>query len=216
MGVTLSFTMFDSDGTIDQSGFDTAFSGNTSFSGELIVETGFFEQSGRHTFGFVGSNKEFTSLDQDPRILFPALDAPVATEDGSWAFYYNFDQFLVTDPNDPSQGWGLFGRFGISDGDANVIHRFYSAGIGGVGIIPGRDRERFGAGYYYLQLSDNRRGLLTDDATNTASRYSTIMAITPWFELTPAIQVVDGAGRFFRHRRAGRHSGTAGILKNDE
>ena len=52
---------------ITRSGFDTAFSGNTTFSNELGLKTNFFEQSGRHTFGFLYSNKEFVSLAQDSR-----------------------------------------------------------------------------------------------------------------------------------------------------
>jgi hypothetical protein len=31
-------------------------------------------------------------------------------------------------PGDSSQGIGIFGRFGISDGKANALHQFYSFG----------------------------------------------------------------------------------------
>lgn len=194
-GVSLTFSMIDSDGAIDRSGFDTAFSGNTTFAGELGIDTNFFEKSGRHLFGFVGSNKDYRSVNQDPRILFPVLGVAPSVEDNSWAFYYNFDQFLVTDPDDPTQGWGLFGRFGLSDGDANAVHRFYSAGVGGTGILPGRDRDRFGIGYYCLELTDKRLGLLTDDYEHGFEIFYNI-AVTPWFELTPDLQVIDGVGRF--------------------
>lgn len=194
-GVTLTFSAVDADGVIDRSGFDTAFSGNTTFAGEIGIDTAFFEQPGRHLFGFAGSNKEYLSVAQDPRVFVPALGITPSVEDDAWAFYYNFDQFLVSDPNDPKQGWGVFGRFGVSDGEANIIHRFYSAGLGGTGIIPGRDRDRFGAGYYYLELSDNRLGLFTDDGEHGVEVFYNI-AVTPWFELTADLQVVDGVGRF--------------------
>ena len=194
-GVTFSFSAVDADGTIDESGFDTAFSGNTTFAGELAIDTAFFERPGRHTFGFAGSNKEYLSVAQDPRILAPASGIVPSVEDGSWAFYYNFDQYLVTDPNDPNQGWGLFGRIGISDGEANYVHRFYSAGLGGTGLIPNRDRDRFGLGYYYLDLSDNRLGLFTDDSEQGVEVFYNI-ALTPSIELTTDLQVIDGAGRF--------------------
>jgi porin len=155
----------------------------------------FFEKPGRQLFGFIWSDKEYLSTAQDPRILAPALGIVPSVEDDAWAFYYNFDQYLITDPNDSNQGWGLFGRFGVSDGEANFIHRFYSAGVGGTGIIPGRDYDRFGVGYYYLQLTDNRLGLLTDDSEQGTEVFYNI-AVTPWFELTVDLQVVDGAGRF--------------------
>jgi porin len=135
------------------------------------------------------------SAAQDPRAFIPPLGVAPSVEDSSWAFYYNFDQFLVTEAGDPSQGWGVFGRFGVSDGDANYVHRFYSAGLGGTGLIPGRDRDRFGAGYYYMELTDNRSGLLTDDGEHGVEVFYNL-AVTPWFELTADLQVVDGVGRF--------------------
>jgi porin len=194
-GVTFTFSAVDADGTIDESGFDTVLNGNTSFASELGIDTAFLEKPGRQLFGFSWSNKEYQSTLQDPRILAPASGIVPSTEDDAWAFYYNFDQFLITDPNDPSQGWGVFGRFGLSDGKANYIHRFYSAGVGGTGIIPGRDHDRFGVGYYYLQLTDNRLGLFTDDSEQGVEVFYNI-AVTPWFELTADLQMVDGAGRF--------------------
>jgi porin len=192
-GTTWSFSVMDTDGKIDESGFDTVFNGNTTFSTEIGLETNFFDQPGHHTFGGLYSNKEFNSVNQDPRLFLPPdSTAPANTADGSWALIYNFDQFLVSDPDDPEKGWGLFGRFGISDGDANLIHQFYSIGLGGRGLIPGRDRDRFGLGYYYLKLSDARVGLATDDSEQGIELFYNL-AVTPAFEMTADLQVIDGA-----------------------
>jgi len=194
-GVTTSFTVLDADGLVNQSGFDIIFNGNTTYALEAAVDSNFFEQSGRHTFGYSLSTKEYNSLEQDPRVLISPLEQGLNAENGSWALYYNFDQYLVSDPNDPAQGWGLFGRFGLSDGEANILHRFYSIGLGGTGLIPGRDRDRFGVGYYYLQLSDDRVGALTADSEQGVELFYNI-AVTPSFEVSADVQVVDGAGRF--------------------
>ncbi len=35
--------------------------------------------------------------------------------------------------------------------------QFYSFGLGGKGVIPGRDQDRFGIGYYYLKISGDLR-----------------------------------------------------------
>ena len=191
-GVTYSFSAIDSDGKIHGAGFDTAFNGNTTFANQVQIATIFCEKPGTQTFGFLYSTKEYNSVDQ--RIPLPGIDPTINTEDGSWAFIYNFDQYLVTDPNDPEQGWGLFGRFGLSDGDANLFHRFYSFGIGGTGLIPGRDRDRFGLGYYYLELSDNRVGLATGDDEHGVELFYN-MAVTPALEVTADLQVIDGAVR---------------------
>jgi porin len=191
-GVTYSFSAIDSDGKIHGAGFDTAFNGNTTFANQVQVATNFCDRPGNQTFGFLYSTKEYDSVDQ--RIPLPGIDPTINKEDGSWAFIYNFDQYLVTDPYDPEQGWGLFGRFGLSDGDANLFHRFYSLGLGGTGLIDGRDRDRFGLGYYYLELSDNRVGIATGDNEHGVELFYN-MAVTPAFNVTADLQVIDGAVR---------------------
>ena len=46
--------------------------------------------------------------------------------------YYNFDQYLCQPKKD--KGVGLFGRFGASDGNPNLMHYFYELGFGGKGL----------------------------------------------------------------------------------
>ena len=73
---------------------------------------------------------------------------------------YNFDQYFYQDTKDPTQGIGVFGRFGTSDGKANPVAQFYSFGFGGKGMIPTREQDRFGIGYYYLKVSGELRDTL--------------------------------------------------------
>jgi porin len=74
---------------------------------------------------------------------------------------------------------------------------FYSVGLGGTGMIPGRAHDRFGIGYYYLDVeSPTLRGPLQDrsflrDEWGFEAFYN--LAITPWLRLTPDIQVIGGA-----------------------
>jgi porin len=98
-----------------------------------------------------------------------------------------------------SRGIGVFGRFGASDGDPNFMHYFYSLGIGGKGMIPGRGRDRFGLGFYYIDVKNpDLQGVFRDrkllrDEYGFEGFYN--IAITPWLLLTPDIQVVRGAQR---------------------
>jgi len=188
---SFTFSAIDTDGQIDESGFDTVFEGNTTYVGELNLGTEFFDQPGHQLFAFAYATGEFTSQQQDPRLLF-ATDAPPSSESESWAFYYNFEQYLVSDPEDPNKGFGLFGRVGVADEDTNIVNTFYSLGVGGKGIIPGRDLDRFGLGYYYMTLSDKRLGLLTDDDEQGVELFYN-MAVTPALEVSLDLQVIDGA-----------------------
>ena len=95
------------------------------------------------------------------------------------------------------EGIGGFGRFGASDGDPNFMHFFYSLGIGGKGVIPSRERDRYGFGFYYIDVKNPKfQGLfrttkLLRDEYGFEAFYN--IAITPWLMLTPDIQVVRGA-----------------------
>ena len=111
--------------------------------------------------------------------------------------YYNFDQYFYEPKKGSGQGIGIFGRFGASDGNPNFMHYFYSVGLGGKGVIPGRPRDSYGIGYYYIDITSPTftgpfvpRSALRDEQGFEA--YYNI-AVTPWMRLTPDIQVIRGA-----------------------
>ncbi|HAM50303.1 MAG TPA: hypothetical protein DCP92_06265 [Nitrospiraceae bacterium] len=97
---------------------------------------------------------------------------------------------------------GLFGRFGASDGNPNPIHYFYSVGIGGKGVIPGRPLlDEFGIGFYYINVSNlqftgplqTRTGLRDEQGFEVYYNF----AITPWMKFTPDVQMVKPAQQRF-------------------
>ncbi|MFT3685318.1 MAG: carbohydrate porin [Phycisphaerales bacterium] len=80
--------------------------------------------------------------------LQPGEGIVVPTSDHLWSLYANVWQYLnvadqsdkpvtIADGRPDRQGWGLFGRAGISDDDTNPLSWSLSAGIGGRGVIPG-------------------------------------------------------------------------------
>jgi porin len=77
------------------------------------------------------------------------------------------------------------------------MHFFYSLGIGGKGLILERPEDRFGFGFYYIDVKGLEfRGLLQNreflrDEYGFEAFYN--IAVTPWMFLTPDIQVVRGA-----------------------
>lgn len=199
-----SFTAYDTEGEANVSGFDTAFDGGTSIATEVRFNVNPFGKPGHQLFGFVWSDKSFLTLEQDPRIGIGLrggllggllnLAQSLERESGSWAFYYNFDQYVYQEAEDPTQGIGIFGRFGVSDGDANPIEAFYSVGVGGKGIIPERDNDRFGIGYFYTEWSDiplaNALGI--NNSQGVELFYS--IEVAPWLHVTPDLQVLIDPG----------------------
>ena len=189
----ITATVIDADGVANRSGFDTVFKGNSTYNVEGRVKTNLFGLTGHQLVGAAYSNKNFSSLNQTMRFQIQKLT--IQEEDNSWSLYYNFDQYLYEPKK--GQGIGIFGRFGVSDGNPNPAHHFYSIGVSGKGVIPGRTMDQFGIGYYYMDISNPKiigplttREFLRDEYG--AEAYYNI-AITPWMKLTPDIQVVRPA-----------------------
>jgi porin len=186
----ITASAFDAQGTSATSGFDTAFNGGTGFNLEGRYTTNFFNLTGHQLLGGVYSDKMYTSLDQGLRnIIIPRL--PIEQSDGTWAVYYNFDQYIYQPDPTIDRGLGVFGRFGYTNSTANPLNAFYSIGLGGKGLIPGRDLDQCGLGYYYMTVSTAQipATLGFHDSQGVEAYYQ--IAITPWMQLTPDIQVIQ-------------------------
>jgi porin len=194
-GAILSFLVLQGNGKSSTSGFSDLNQNKLSFAGEGRVRTNFFGLTGHQLLGATTSNKEFTSIDQSARVIIE--NRGLEPKKGSWNVYYNFDQYLYEPKKGSGQGFGIFGRFGVSDGNPNFMHYFYSIGFGGKGVIPCRPLDGFGIGYYYVDISSpSVTGPLTTraalrDEQGFEAYYN--FALTPWMKLTPDIQVIRGA-----------------------
>jgi len=163
------------------------------------MRTNFFGLTGHQLISGAYSNKTFTSLDQSLRFFIE--NRTFEKQEGSWNVYYNFDQYLYETEKGSGQGVGIFGRFGVSDGNPNPMHFFVSFGVGGKGIIPCRPLDRFGVGFYFIDVNNPKftgplatREFLRDEYGFEAF-YN--VAITPWLQLTPDIQVIRPAQKDF-------------------
>jgi porin len=109
-----------------------------------------------------------------------------------WCFWYDFDQFLYTKPSDPNQGIGIFGKFGWSPDRTNPVQTFYNIGIGGKGMVPKRDRDTFGIGYYYLDFNDGLKFLGVQSEQGIEMYYN--IEVTKWLHITPDLQIIVDPG----------------------
>jgi porin len=198
----ISAMVLSATGKASTDGFDD-FNGAI-FAGEGRVRTEFFDRTGHQLIGGLYSNRSYTSIDQ--RVEFEPLQRQLGLaqplmlvkHDGTWAVYYNFDQFLYETDKNAGNGFGLFGRFAASAGNPVPSQYFYSIGFGGKGMIPGRSFDRFGIGYYYDSIRNptlqtrlfGTRAFLHDEWGFEAF-YN--VALTPWLMLTPDIQVIGPA-----------------------
>lgn len=184
--------------TVGTSGFSELFNDGAVILAEGRFKTNFVGLPGHQLIGGAWSSRDYASLQQDPRILFPPAGVPIARQSGSWGIYYNFDQYLVTDQCDPSKGWGVFGRFGITDGNPNPIDWFLSFGLGGNSPIDDRSDDTWGLGWYMNAVSDELGPAATaflgvDDGQGVELFYN--YEVTPWLHLTSDIQYVHPANQ---------------------
>ncbi|MEE8154091.1 MAG: carbohydrate porin [Phycisphaerales bacterium] len=126
------------------------------------------------------------------------------TEDDSWFVTWNGWQYLWTEeePSDAHidvmngvpdlQGMGVFARAGIADEDTNPTDWTISAGMGGRGIIPGRDHDVFGVGYFYTHVQADKLlgGRLFEDHSHGLEAFYNL-AITPAAALTFDVQISE-------------------------
>ncbi len=192
----VSLFLMSASGNPTVSGVDDLNDDNLLVSAEGRVRTNFFDLTGHQLFGTTFSNKKFTSIDQrlDRDVI---ANQNLQGKKGSWNIHYNFDQYLYQPKKDTDQGIGIFMRLGVADGNPNFMKFFSSFGVGGKGIFESRPNDKFGLGYYFINISNptiqgplRTRTLLRDEYGFEAFY---IVAVTPWLLLTPDLQVIRGA-----------------------
>ena len=207
----LTSLVLSTDTVAETSGFDNAFQKPVSVLqlAEFAIKP--FDLPGHQRVGWSWSNKDYVSFQQNTRGLIldsirhilaggppPQLDR--TSQD--WCVFYDFDQYFYNVPGHKDRGLGLFGGAGFSDGHVNPIGQFYDIGVGGKGMIAGRENDQFGVGYYYLHLSDtlmsrpivqvlNRLGRGLRDEQGIELYYN--IAVTNWLHITPDLQIIKPA-----------------------
>ena len=190
----LNLLVLSANGKATTTGFDDLDSDSLIFTAEGRMRTGLFGHTGHQLLGFLYSTKRYNSIDQ--RLGFVIENRELQSVNDTWALYYNFDQYLSEDSRKTGRGWGLFGRFGASQGDPIPVEYFFSIGLGGKGV-GNRELDRFGAGFYYILIEDPKLKLPFSTRKFLEDEYGFEMyynvALTPWMLLTPDFQVIEGA-----------------------
>jgi porin len=191
----VSLSVMSTNGLPTTSGFEDLNGNAVTVAGEGRMRTDFFGLTGHQLFGTSFSNKKFTSIDQRLRSIIETNS--LTPEKGSWNIYYNFDQYLYEPKKGADRGIGVFGRLGVSDGNPNFMKFFGSFGVGGKGMFESRPFDKFGLGYYYINIDNpSLQGpLRTIEFLRNEYGFEAFynVALTPWALLTPDIQVVRGA-----------------------
>jgi porin len=126
--------------------------------------------------------------------LLPGVMVPAEHDDDSWSVYYKFDQYVWKPDEKSERGIGLYGRLGFADEDTSPIDWFAGVGIGAKGLIPGRDADQLGVGFFYSSASDKFPKVFRLDHGSGVELYYNYAA-TGWLNVTGDIQIIDPAVR---------------------
>jgi porin len=198
--LSVSTYILDSEGTAERSGFDTLFERGTSILQEFEFSVRPGGLPGHQRIGWTYSDRSRIQFLQNPRDLLAAIiagnTAGLQRESKDWSVYYDFDQYLWVADEEEDRGIGVFGRLGVANERVNAAAWFASVGIGGRGVWASRPSDSFGAGFYYLGLTDDLPPVVdarARDEWGFEAYYSA--AITPWLLVTPDLQVIGPATR---------------------
>lgn len=182
------------------SGFEEFFENGVALFGELSIPVTIAGRPGHQDLFFAWSNRSKTALDdvvyidtpEGPVFLFEEINR-------SWTLMYAFDQYLYVDPCDAKRGWGVFGQFGISDGNPSVIRWSATMGAGGSSPFRSRPLDSFGLAYYYFQTSTALKQTLAPTTVQVGNEHGVELyyniGVTQWLHITPDVQWIEPAGQ---------------------
>ncbi len=128
-------------------------------------------------------------------------------ESKSWAIFGNVWQYVQIfedtserpmnhhDGRPDLRGWGFFLMWGVADEDTNPFKWSLAGGVGGRGLIPGREEDVFGIGYFYNGLQQGGVVDRTQDLRSAEQGFEIFYEaqVTGWLHVTPDLQVVRPA-----------------------
>jgi porin len=192
---TFGLWIYDPNDVVNRSCFDKPFGDGVTFRGTVEFPVTIAGRSGHQGFVALYSTKNGTDLERDPKdtLIPPFPQGYSGIKNNRYYFAYTFDQYLYQSKENPKEGFGLFGQFGISDGNPNKLYWSGHVGVGGTGLIPGRRRDNWGIGYYYASPSPDLKESLESKQTirdeyGFESFYN--FALTPWLVLGADLQII--------------------------
>lgn len=192
---TFGLWVYDPNSAVNETNFDDRFADGINIRGSVDFPVTIGGRSGHQGFVALYSTESGADLnDIGDTGLPPFPPGSIDIKDSRYYFAYTFDQFLYQASENSKEGFGLFGQFGISDGNPSRLYWSALVGIGGTGLIPGRSRDNWGIGYYYDtpsgDLKDALSPLLTiRDEQGLELFYN--FAVAPWLTVGVDLQVID-------------------------
>jgi porin len=194
MQPVFSMMFLDTHNTPTTTGFNTFFTNGVTIIANATLPVDVNGLPGHQSLWGTYSTGSYSDLNPtpyfDPNV---GLVAVTGQQRGSWSAFYSADQALYVDPGNSKRSFGLFTNLGMADNGPSPIRYSANVGLGGSSPIASRPLDTYGIGYSHvrysspvLDLAPRLLPLGNDDVVELYYNY----AVTPWFRLTPDLQVV--------------------------
>lgn len=193
---TFGLWVYDPVSVVNKTGFEAPFADGVSIRGSVDFPVTIGGLSGRQGFSALYSTEPGTNLSDVGDTFIPPFPSnrPDIIKNSRYHLSYSFDQYLYQVSKGSKEGFGLFGQFGISDGNPNKLYWSALVGIGGTGLIPGRSQDNWGIAYYYNAPSRDLQKALAPvpkvrDEQGVEIFYN--FKATPWLTVGANLQIIN-------------------------
>ena len=183
---TYGLWIYDPTDVVNRSGLENAFSEGVTIRGNIDFPVTFRGYEGHQGLVALYSTYPGTDLDYVGDFIPPFPPGDPQVKNSRYYFAWAFDQRLYASPSNPEEGFGLFGQFGISDGNPTRLYWSALGGVSGTGMVPGRPADNWGLGLYYDALSPDLIAAL-DSVTTIGNEWGTEAYYN--FNLAPAVSL---------------------------
>jgi porin len=183
--------VFDPDSQFERTGFETAFENGVAGLVAATKITRIGRNPGFYSVGVAASTRSSPNTELLPLPLPPG--GAFGDEENEIALSLSAYQFVQVYPEAPGKGWGLLGRFQVSDGDPTFLD--WSVYFGLAGNPKFRPQDRFGVAWFRYSITDELVDdvaffLQLEDEEGVEGFYT--FEFAKGFQLTANAQVVNG------------------------
>jgi len=193
-----ALSVFNTANAATNSSFNQLFENGAIILGYYRIFTNFGNLPGSHALLGVYSSGTYTSVDPTTWVILPPIGIIPGQETGTWSLTYFYEKKLWIDSQNPKRNLDLLTSWGISDGNPSPISWAGNIAFQGTGLNRHRPQDAVGVSYFHTSLSSDFKQLaspvLTLGDVNGVELYYNA-AITPWFQLTPDLQIVTPSDR---------------------
>ena len=151
--------------------------------------------NGTHTLRGAYSNAN--GVDLNDVTEFNGMNKTISGDTVKNGYYFSsylITQNLVQKIEDPEKSWGVFALYTISDGNPTPIKWSLLAGLAGNNLMPGRENDRWGVGFYHFgvsqQLLDSLQNIGDPKKSEGGIEAFYNYAINKWCYLSADLQII--------------------------